>query len=107
MNISNLKAMRRVAGVIAKSVRNHIEDMHAEGKTLTDDNMKEFNTNVRKWIYEALLLIAEQAESDNPFISASLNFLQPNDYREEDCYDEVENNLKFFIKTKVVKKKSK
>lgn len=48
MTTSELMALRRIAGTIAMSVRNHVEDMHAEGKTLTDDNMKEFNTNVRK-----------------------------------------------------------
>lgn len=40
------------------------------------------------------------AQADNPMIFKALKFLEPPDYREEDCYDEVENNLNFYVKPK-------
>ena len=92
------KWLRKIAWVIAKSVRNHIEDMHAESKALTDDNMKEFNTNVRTGVYQALLFLTQS--NDNIMAQKALAFLQPMDYREEDCYDEVENDFKSFMQLK-------
>ena len=51
------------SSIIAYSVRNSIEDMHAEG-IIPQSRMQEFNTNVRDAIYSTLLMMGKANQGD-------------------------------------------
>jgi hypothetical protein len=80
------KFWRQQAKVIARFVRDSLEDLHAKNVVMTDDNMPDINRAIRRWVYAYIRFIQlPKARRDK-----LAKWVQPPDYREDDVFDDID-----------------
>ena len=92
------KFWRQQAKVIARFVRDSLEDLHAKNVVMTDDNMPDINRAIRRWIYSYIRFIQlPEARRDK-----LAKRVQPPDYREDDVFDEIDKEYDVLASKKCV-----
>lgn len=90
-----IEYMRLSSKLIARFVRDQLEDLHANWAVMNDATMPEINRAIRKWIYEYFYAI----ETLTPEKCINLfKHKQAPDYREDDCFDDIENSVNKYAK---------
>ena len=80
------KFWRQQAKVIARFVRDSLEDLHAKNVVMTDENMPDINKAIRRWIYAYIRFIQLPEERRAKLAKR----VQPPDYWEDDVFDEID-----------------
>ena len=79
--------------IIARFVRDALEDLHSKGVVMDDNNMPDINRAIRSWIYQYIRFI--QLPDDRREKLAK--WKQPPDYRETDMFDEIDKEYNWII----------
>lgn len=87
---NNIHDLRRISKVIARFVRDSLEDLHSKWVVMNDENMPEINRCIRKWVYEYYYSLVTL---DPDQFMKIIRFKEPPKYREDDVFDEVEKSV--------------
>lgn len=71
---NNQESLQLLSKFIALYVRNHLEDLHANGAVMDDDTMPAINTAIRDGIYNALYIISNSSYNIENLEVASMAF---------------------------------
>lgn len=88
--------LRDISLLLARVVRDHLEDLHCAWTPMTDENMPKINTAIRKGIYQWLSMLDLSADDDEKKRHKAIGtiaFRQPPDYWETNCFDEVDEEI--------------
>ena len=92
------KFWRQQAKVIARFVRDSLEDLHWKWIAMSDDNMPDINRAIRRWVYAYIRFIQlPEARRDK-----LAKWVQPPDYREDSVFDEIDKQYDALASKKTI-----